>query len=97
MLLGCDSWTRFGDRSYRTLAPALSDNRVSGEITLSHIEQHGAVVLVSHPWDPAGGLRLLYADATDIYISHNQTTSRSRFGLKQVCSGSGRLLYTSTT
>lgn len=92
MLLGCDSSTRFGDRSYRTLAPAPGDNRVSGEITLSHTEQHGAALLVSHSSDPAGGLRLLYAGDTDISLSHDQPTRCSRFGSKQACSGPGRLL-----
>ena len=34
VLLGRDSWVRFNDRSYRTLAPRPENNRALGELML---------------------------------------------------------------
>ena len=47
VLLGRDSWMRFSERSYRTLTPRPGDNRVFGELTLSHQNPPGAEAFVS--------------------------------------------------
>ena len=67
VLLGRDSWMRFSERSYRTLPPRPSDNRVLGDLTLSHQNSGGAVAFVSDFSAPTGGYHLL--DAGDRGIS----------------------------
>ena len=53
VLLGRDSWMRFNDRSYRTLAPSPESHRVLGELMLSLSGLHGAIAFVpdysTHP------------------------------------------------
>ena len=71
VLLGRDSWMRFGERSYRTLPPRPRDNRVFGELTLSHQTSTGAAALVSDFSAPAGGYHLLYAGDDGISLSRD--------------------------
>lgn len=52
--------------------PSLGEDRVPGDITLSHTEQRGAAVLISHSLDPAGRFYLLYADDADSLLFHDQ-------------------------
>ena len=46
VLLGRDSWMRFNDRSYRTLAPRLGNNWALEELTLSLPGLHGVTAFV---------------------------------------------------
>ena len=60
ILLVRDSWMRFDTRSYPALPPRLHDNRVFGELTLSH---HATTGVGAYAIDPAatdGGFHLLY-------------------------------------
>ena len=52
---------RFSEGSYRTLPPRPSDNRVLGNLTLSHQYSSGAVAFASDFSTPTGGYHLLYA------------------------------------
>ena len=63
VLLGRDSWMRFNTRSYRALPPRPHDNRVFGELTLSH---HATTVVSAYAIEPTatdGGVHLLYYGA----------------------------------
>ena len=61
VLLCRDSWMRFSERSYRTLPPRPSDNRVLGDLALSRHNSDGAVALVADFSAPTGGYHLRYA------------------------------------
>ena len=71
VLLGRDSWMRFSERSYRTLPPPPSDNRVLGDLTLSHQSSSGAVTLVSDLSAPTGGFHLLHAGDRGIPLTRD--------------------------
>ena len=72
VLLGRDSWMRFSERSYRTLPPRPSDNRVLGNLTLSHQHSSGAVAFASDFSAPTGGYHLLYAGDRGISFKRDQ-------------------------
>ena len=71
VLLGRDSWMRFSERSYRTLPPRPSDNRVLGNLTLSHQHSSGAVAFASDFSAPTGGYHLLYAGDRGISLTRD--------------------------
>ena len=64
-----DSWMRFNDRSYRTLAPRPEDNRILGELTLSLPGLHGATAFVPDSSTHPASFRLLYAGDAGITLS----------------------------
>ena len=61
VLLGRDIWMRFRERSYRTLPPRPSDNRVLGDLALSQQNSSGTVDFGSDFWARTGCYHLLYA------------------------------------
>ena len=69
VLLGRDSWMRFNTRSYRTLAPRPHDNRVFGELTLSHHAKTGVTAYAIDPIAEGGGFHLLYGGKVGITLS----------------------------
>ena len=69
VLLGRGSWMGFNERSYRTLPPRPSDNRVLVNLTLSHQHSSGAVAFASVFSDPTGGYHLLYAGDQGISLT----------------------------
>ena len=54
VLLGRDSWMRFNTRSYRALPPRPHDNRVFGELTLSHHATTGVSAYAIDPTETDG-------------------------------------------
>ena len=69
ILLGRDSWMRCNTRSYRALPPRPHDNRVFGELTLSH---HATTVVSAYAIEPTatdGGVHLLYYGAVGVTLS----------------------------
>ena len=60
VLLGRDSWIRFNTHSYRALPPRPHDNRVFGELTLSHHATTGVPAYVIDPTSTGGGFYLLF-------------------------------------
>ena len=60
VLLGRDSWTRFNDRSYRTLALRPEDNWILGELTVLLPAIHGATAFVPDSSTHPERFRLLY-------------------------------------
>ena len=71
LLCGCDSRIRFRERSYRTLPPRPSDNRVLGNLTLSHQHSSGAIDFASDCSAPTGCYRLLYAGDRGISLTRD--------------------------
>ena len=69
VLFGRDTWMRFNDRSYRTLAPRPGDNRIFGELTLSLPGLHGATAFVPDSSTQPESFHLLYAGDASITIS----------------------------
>ena len=69
VLLGRDSWMRFNTRSYRALPPRPHDNRVFGELTLSHHATTGVSAYAIDPTATDGGFYLLYDGAVGITLS----------------------------
>ena len=69
VLLGRDSWMRFNTRSYRALPPRPFDNRVLGELTLSH---HATAGIAAYAVDPApsnGAFHVRYGGTTGVTLS----------------------------
>ena len=83
VLLGRDSWMRFNTRSYRALPPRPYDNRVFGELTLSHHAKTSVSAYATDPIAEGGGFHLLYGGTVGITLSDEPQ-------LLEVC-----LLYTS--
>ena len=71
VLLGRDTWMRFSERSYSTLPPRPSDNRVLGTLTLSHQHSSGAVAFASDFSVLTGGDHLLYAGDRGISLTRD--------------------------
>ena len=60
VFLGRDSWMRFNTRSYRALPPRPLENRVLGELTLSHHATTGVAAYVVDPAASNGAFHLCY-------------------------------------
>ena len=71
VLLGRNSWMRFGERSYRTLPPRPGVNRILGDLTLSHHNSDGAVGFVAEFSSPSGGYHLRYAGNRAVSLSRD--------------------------
>ena len=69
VLLGRDSWMRFKDRSYRTLAPRPENNQVLGKLTLSLSGLHGATAFVPASSTHSKTCHLLNAGDVGITLS----------------------------
>ena len=69
MLLGRDSWMRFNTRFYRSFPLRPSDQRVFGELTISHRAPTGASALVPDPLASGGGFHLRYDGADRVTLS----------------------------
>ena len=69
VLLGRDSWMRFNTRSYRALPPRPHDNRVFGELTLSHHATTGVSAYAINPIAADGGFHLLYDGTVGFTLS----------------------------
>ena len=69
VLLSRDSWMRFNTRSYRALPPRPPDNRILGELTLSH---HATTGVEAYAVDPAasnGAFHLRHDGTTGVTLS----------------------------
>ena len=68
VLLGRDSWMRFNTWSYRSFPPRPFDQRVFGELTLSHHAPTGTSAFVPDLLASGGGFHLRYdvADRVDL-------------------------------
>ena len=69
VLLGCDRGVHFNSRSFRSLPPRPSDQRVSGELELVH---HAPTDMSDYTIDPAasgGGFHLRYEGAAGVTLS----------------------------
>ena len=71
VLLGRDSWMRFQDRSYRTLAPCPINNRVLGELMLSLPGLQDATAFVPDYSAHPESFHLLYAGDTGVTLSRD--------------------------
>ena len=69
VLLGHDSWMRVYKRSYRSFSLRPSDQRVFGELTLSHHAPTGASAFVPEPLASGGGFHLRYDGADRVALS----------------------------
>ena len=69
VLLGRDSWMRFNTRSYRALPPSPPDNRVSGELTMSHHATTGVAAFAVNPAATDGSFHLLYDGTIGVALS----------------------------
>ena len=69
VLLGRDSWMRFNNRSHRALPPRPHDNRVFGELTLSHHATTGVSAYVIDATATDGGFHLLYDGTVGVTLS----------------------------
>ena len=69
VLLGRDSWMRFNTRSHRALTPRPHDNRVFGELTLSHHATTGVSAYAIDPTATGGGFHLLYDGTVGVTFS----------------------------
>ena len=69
VILGRDCWMRFKTRSYRTLPSRHHDNRVSGELKLSHQATTGVSAYAIDPTATDGGFRLLYDGTVGVTLS----------------------------
>ena len=76
-LLGRYIWMRFNTRSYRALPPRPHDNRIFGEMTLSHHAITGVSAYAIDPTATGGGFQLLYDCAVGVILSDNLSCSRS--------------------
>ena len=72
VLLGRDSWMRFNNRPYRTLAPRPEYNRILGELTLSLQGLHDATAFVPDSSTHPENFHLLYAGdaSTTLFREH---------------------------
>ena len=68
-LLGRDSWKCFNTRSYRALPLRPHDNRVFGELTLSHHAATGVSAYVIDPTATDAGFHLLYGGTVGVTLS----------------------------
>ena len=66
VLLSRDSWMRFNTRSYRALPPHPLDNRVLGELTLSHHATTGVAAYAVDPAAPNEAFHLRYDGTTGV-------------------------------
>ena len=62
VLLVCYSWMRFNSRSYLSLAPCSSDQRVFGELELRHNAQERRFVYAIDPAASGGGFQSRYGE-----------------------------------
>ena len=69
VLLGRDSWMRFNTRSHGGLPPRLHNNRVLGELTLSHHAMAGVAAYAVDPAATNGGFHLLYDGTAGVALS----------------------------
>ena len=69
VLLGRDSWMRCNTRSYRALPPRPLDNRVLGELTLSHHATTGVVAFAIDPAASNGAFHLRYNGTIGVTLS----------------------------
>ena len=69
VLLGRDSWMRFNTRAYRALPPRPYDNRVFGELTLSHHAKAGVSAYAIDPNAEGGAFHLLYGGTVVVTLS----------------------------
>ena len=69
VLLGRDSWISFNTSSYRTLPSRPHDNRVFGELTLSHHATTGVSAYTIDPTTTDGSFHLLYDGAVGFTLS----------------------------
>ena len=60
---------RFNNRSYRALPPRRHDNRVLGELTLSHHATTGVSAYAIEPTATNGGFHLLYDGSVGVTLS----------------------------
>ena len=72
VLLARESWMRFHDRSYRTLAPRPGNHRVFGALTLSLLGLHDATAFVPDYSAHHESFHLLYARNTGITLSRDR-------------------------
>ena len=70
VLLGRDSWMRFGCRTYRSLPPRPSDHRVFGELELSHHAPAGVRAYAVNPDASGGGFHLCSDGAVGVTLSY---------------------------
>ena len=69
VLLGRDSWMRFNTRSYCPLPPRPQDNRVFGELMLSHHATTGVSAYAIDPTATDGGFHLIYDGSVGVTLS----------------------------
>ena len=69
VLLGHESWMSFNSRSYRSLPPRPSDQRVFGGLELVHNAPTGMFMYAIDPAASGGGFRLRYEGATGVALS----------------------------
>ena len=69
VLLGRDSWVRLSSRSYRSLPPRPSDQRVFGELELVHHASKGMSVYAIDPDASGGGFHLCHEGAVGVTLS----------------------------
>ena len=69
VLLGRDSWMRFNSRSYPSLPPRPSDQRVFGELNLVHHTPTDMSVYAIDPAASGGGFHLRYEGAAGATLS----------------------------
>ena len=69
VLLGCDSWTRFNNRSYRALPSRPSDQRIFGELELSHHAPAGVRAYAIDPVTSGGSFHLCHDGAVGVTLS----------------------------
>ena len=69
VLLGRDRWMRSNNRSYRSLDPRPSDNRIFGELELSDHAPAGVRTYAMNPVASGGGFHLRYGGAVGVTLS----------------------------
>ena len=69
VLLSRDSWMRFNTRWYRALPPRPHDNRVRGELMLSHDATTGVSAYAIDPTVTDGGFHFLYDGTVGFTLS----------------------------
>ena len=69
VLLGRDNWMRFKNRSYRSLPSRPSDDRMFGELELSHHAPEGVRACAINPVASGGDSHLRYDDVEGVTLS----------------------------
>ena len=69
VVLGRDSWMRVNTRSYLALPPRPHDNRVFGELTLSHHATTGVSAYAIDSTATDGGFHIFYDSAVVVTLS----------------------------